>query len=384
MFLPSPSFLRRRAIPALALCALAAPVPAAHAAFPGTNGPIAYSSGGSILSIPFAGGTATPLSSSGVDFGPAASFDGAKVAYVVNRDIWTMNVNGTGKKQVTTDGSFNADPAWSPDGKKIVYSGGKDGNAELYAIPAAGGVAKRLTFTTDHDERSPSWSPDGTKIVYERTGCEISHGGGACVYVMPAAGGTGVNLTPENRVTGCESQPGYYFNGASREPNWSPDGKRIVFAGPLLCSISALGTDVWVMNADGSGKTDLTRDDGTNDRQPVFSPDGKQIAFMSDRSKTGTSIYRMPSAAPGAITRVTTGNNERLPDWAPVKKLCVVPTVTGLTVAAATTKLQAAGCTRGVVTYQAGTPTGVVLSQSRAAGAKLAYGSKVDLVVSSS
>jgi Tol biopolymer transport system component len=382
MPLPSRSSLRRRTILVLtAVCALAAPA-AANAAFPGVNGPIAFSSGGSIFSIPPAGGTATPLSSSGVDFGPAASFDGAKIAYVVNRDIWVMNVNGTAKRQVTFDGNFNSDPAWSPDGKKIVYSGGAAGNPELYVIPAAGGVAKRLTTTTDHDERGPSWSPDGTKIVYERSGCEVSHGGGACVYVMPATGGTAVNLTPEDHVAGCESQPGYYFNGASREPNWSPDGARIVFTGPLLCSVSALGTDIWTMNADGSGKVDLTADNGTNDRQPVFSPDGTKIAFMSDRSKTGTSIYTMPSAAPGAVQRVTMGNSDRLPDWAPVKKVCVVPSVTSLTLAAATTKLKAAGCALGVVTYQAGTPTGVVLSQSKAAGAKAAYNAKVNVVVS--
>src|SRR4051794_19519411 len=105
MPLPSlSSSLRRRALPALAaLCTLAAPA-AASAAFPGANGPVVYSGGGSIFSVPAGGGAAATLSSSGIDFGPAVSPDGARVAYVVNRDIWVMAINGANKKVVTTDG----------------------------------------------------------------------------------------------------------------------------------------------------------------------------------------------------------------------------------------------------------------------------------------
>jgi TolB protein len=306
---------RRRALPVLAtVCALAVPA-AASAAFPGVNGSIAFDRGGSIMLLP-AGGAAAALTPPGIDFAPAVSPSGKQVAYVYNRNVWVVNTDGTGKKQVTTDGYDNSDPAWSPDGTKVVYSGMKDGNPELYVKAVAGGTVTRLTKTPTFEERDPAFSPDGKKIAYDRGGCATDATPGPCVYVMNANGTSPVNLTPENTVPGCATSPGYYFNGNSKEPTWSPDGKKIAFVGPVVCTVTSIGSDVWVMDAaDGRNKKDLTRDVATNDRQPAFSPDGTLIAFMSDRSKTGLNIFTMKAADGTSVKRVTTGNNDRRPDW---------------------------------------------------------------------
>ena len=353
-------------------CALAVPA-SASAAFPGADGPILFDHDGGILSAP-----QHTISHGGYDWGATGSPDGSKIAYVVNRDIYVMNADGTAKRQLTTDGAYNSDPSFSPDGKKVVFAGGADGGSELYAVPTAGGTPTRLTFTPDHDEHNPAYSPDGTRIAYDRTGCEQSHGGGSCVYVMPAAGGAGVNLTPEDALAECPNQPGYYFDGATREPSWSPDGSKIAFSGPLICTISSIGSDVWVMNADGSGKVDLTRDDATNDRDPQFSPTGSSIAFLSDRDNTQR-IYRM-GAAGGGITAVSdaSGFRDANPDWMPAPAACNVTPLKGETKPQAAAALATMGCKLGKVARKAAKgKAGRVVAQAKPAGKRLPLGAKV-------
>src|SRR5215204_4412149 len=105
-----------------------------------------------------------------------ANFPGkpAKIAYA-GRDapngdyeIYTINPNGGGKKQLTDNSTNDIEPAYSPSGKKIVYSGqdAPNGDYEIYTINAGGGGKKQLTdnSTTDYE---PSYSPSGKKIVYE-------------------------------------------------------------------------------------------------------------------------------------------------------------------------------------------------------------------------
>ncbi len=73
--------------------------------------------------------------------------------------------------------------------------------------------------------------------------------------------------------------------GSKHYPEWSPDGRRLLFVAP-----GQVGTDVWVMNADGSGVTNLTQYEG-DDTQPVWSPDGARIAFTSARNGNPAQIF---------------------------------------------------------------------------------------------
>src|SRR4051794_1133829 len=130
---------RLRAVAAVtALCALAVPA-SAGAAFPGTNGPIALGANGGILSVASTGGPLTPLTPPGIDYAPAASPDGLHIAFARGRDIWVMNADGSGQHAITTDGYSNADPAWSPDGTKLVYASTISGSYDLWSKPVAGG-----------------------------------------------------------------------------------------------------------------------------------------------------------------------------------------------------------------------------------------------------
>lgn len=168
------------------------------------------------------------------------SFDGTKIVWesqfaccvIANREIHTMNADGSSNVRLTNNAIWDGWPSWSPDGAWIVYSSGEPG--DIYRMDASGGNVTRLTNNAAWDDRA-IYSPDGTKIVF----CTDRDGPWE-VYVMQADG------TQQTRLTVSPA-------GGSRYPNWSPDGQRIVFA-----SDRAGTWDLYLMNADGSGVTQLT------------------------------------------------------------------------------------------------------------------------------
>jgi Tol biopolymer transport system component len=121
---------------------------------------------------------------------------------------------------------------------------------ELYVVNADGSGQRRLTSISSLE--TPSWSPDGRRIAFRKQGRE------AGIYVV-STDGSGVR-----RLTGQWS-----FGAA-----WSPDGRRIAF-----WSARDGNGEVYVMNADGSGQLNLTRNPRW-ERSPIWSPDGRKIAFL--------------------------------------------------------------------------------------------------------
>jgi hypothetical protein len=288
---------------------------------PGANGKIYFARSGSVWSMNPDGTGQTELlgnNDNNAENNPAVSPDGARIAYVfANNDIHVMNADGGGVKRITTDRNTNQDPAWSPDNKKIVFSRkGLQNRQDLFVVNSDGTGLRNLTNTKDISEEDPAWSPDGSQIAYTAVGCD--KGGGRCVFVM-AANGTqrGENLTYEPSLPGCESTHWGHL-GRSSEPHWSPDKSqdgvyKIVFTSTVTCP-NTRGSDIWVMNADGKSKKNLTKDNGTSDGHPVFSPDYKQIAFQRDGD-----IYTMQvqdTTTKVNITK-TAGVTEETPHWGP-------------------------------------------------------------------
>jgi hypothetical protein len=133
------------------------------------------------------------------------------------------------------------------------------------------------------------------------------------------------------------------------------------------------------MNADGSAKSNLTHDDGTNDVEPAFSPDGTQIAFARNSHSGPTNVHVL---AGSSITQLTNGGNDRNPDWGVAPKHCVVPALKKATLADAKRRLPLMGCKLGTVTRKkTKAATGTVVAQAAKAGAVLKTGAKVDLTV---
>jgi Tol biopolymer transport system component len=222
------------------------------------------------------------------------SHDGRLIAYVDLRqegdeafdDLWVMQADGTGKVKVAEQ-AFNF--SWSPDGRLVYTSVADFGDVHLRIINADGSGDRRLTSRAAFQ---PAWSPDGSRIAFVTLG-------GKDIFLIDPDGGHEVNLT----------------QGLSEdeEPTWSPDGSRIAFTlGPIDQSLES---EIAVMNRDGGGRTVLTNHPGF-DFQPAWSPDGTKIVFTRSEASGDDEIYVM-NADGSAQTDVSRRPEtiETTPNW---------------------------------------------------------------------
>jgi WD40-like Beta Propeller Repeat len=287
---------------ALVLCA-----PPAHAAFPGTNGKIAFHTdrdGNNEIYLvnPGGGGLVRLTSNSASDSDPAWSPDGSQIVFVSNRDagnfeIYKMNADGTGQTRLTNNPAFDADPNWSPDGTQIVFTSDRDGNFEIYKMNADGTGQTRVTNNPAHDG-FPAWSPDGTKIAFQS-----DRDGNDEIYTMNADGTAQTNRT--NNLA------------SDTAPSWSPDGTQIAFA-----STRFNAGDIFSMNADGTSVADLSTFNppvGDAEHSPAWSPNGTLVAATF--AAPNDNLQAMSSLGQGGwypVDSAPSGKNDEAPDWQPL------------------------------------------------------------------
>jgi Tol biopolymer transport system component len=205
-----------------------------------------------------------------------------------NREIYVMNADGSGVRNLTTNPADDRDPAWSPDGGQIAFHSMRDGNGEIYVMNADGSNPRNLTNNPASDFH-PAWSPDGRQIAFYS-----DRSGDGEVWVMNADGSSPRNLT---------NSPGSDGGAA-----WSPDGRQIVFN-----SDRSGNSEIYIMNADGSDPRQLTNDPN-NDAWAAWSPDGRQITFASTR--TGSwDVYQMDLQGNNLRDLTNAGSNDWWPAW---------------------------------------------------------------------
>lgn len=200
-------------------------------------------------------------------------------------DIFTAKPDGTELRRLTSAPGYDAEATISRDGKKIVFTSMRNGDLDVYTMNADGSDVKQLTHELGYDGGA-FFSPDGKKIVYRaehpKTPEEIAdyksllaqgliRPGNLELWVMDADG------SHKRQVTS---------NGAANfAPFWFPDGKRIIFSSNMSDPKSGQAFDLYMINEDGTGLERITYHPDF-DAFPMFSSDGKKLVWASNRNNT--------------------------------------------------------------------------------------------------
>jgi Tol biopolymer transport system component len=237
---------------------------------------------------------------------PPTTGPSAKIAFVNQLPntggIYLMNPDGTEERQLTSMPIYTA-LRWSADRSKIVFDGGPTN--DVYVINADGTGERQLTNTfplqlrgrRNNEEQFPTISPDGSRIAFEADLVPITDFANSEIYVVNPDGTGLTNLT---------NKPGGDFR-----PAWSPDGSKIAYIG---------SNRLWVMNADGSGPVQISGDGFVEREAPTWSPDGRMLAFLvivgDIYNHTGYELHVISADGSGERS-IVTGNILSDPTWSP-------------------------------------------------------------------
>ena len=294
-----------------------------------------------------------------------------RIAFTSERDgnfeIYVMDADGKKQRRLSNNDFPDKNPAWSPDGRRIIFVSDRNKNIaeeegpimvdggiiigdmrkrpQIYVMDADGKNQRRLSneFVA---EWQPSWSPDGRRVVFTSSGAMDVAGGHWRIYVTDADGGNKQRLSkgavddyypawsPDGtRIAFVSIRDGrgnldiYVMDadGSNQhrltenpehewEPAWSPDSTRIAFTSSRLPDVVAANSDIYVMDADGKNRRKLTRNPSRN-TDPSWSPDGERIVFVSNRDGN-YEIYVMNADGARQVRRRTKeGSEDTDPTW---------------------------------------------------------------------
>jgi dipeptidyl aminopeptidase/acylaminoacyl peptidase len=252
--------------------------------------------------------------------------------------IWSMGIDGSNPRQLTSDEKGESSPGFSPDGKWISFISSKD--SQLYVMPAGGGEAKKLTNIST-GVSDPVWSPDGKWIAFSSDVYPECGGDDACnqkiadtwskgplkahsadsllyrhwtawkdgtrthIFLAGTATGDVRDLTPGNH-----DSPSFQLGGPLQY-DFSPDGKELVFVSNHDKEpASSTNNDLWLISlADANAQPrNITIPNRAYDGSPKYSPDGKYIAYrMQKQPGYESDLFRLAiyDRASGASTVLT-------------------------------------------------------------------------------
>lgn len=209
---------------------------------------------------------------------PALSPDGTRVSFSHQGDVWVAPVAEGLAVRLTAHDAYDGRPAFSPDGASLAFLSTRHGNTDVFVMPAAGGVAERLTWNSE-SEALHGWI-DGERLLIgaqrDRRYSRRDHG----AWVVHRDGRT----------------PAVLGDWAMQRPSVSADGRWLVYerghGEPNRRAYrGAANSDLWLADLESGEHRELTDFDG-NDLEPMFGPDAATIWFLSDRACAGNEAGR--------------------------------------------------------------------------------------------
>jgi TolB protein len=196
-------------------------------------------------------------------------------------DIFTARPDGSDLKELTNTPGYDAETTISRDGK-LVFTSMRDGDLDIYTMDANGKHVRRLTNELGYDG-GPFWSYDGKQIVYRayhpQTEKERSDYLGLLKQNLIRP--TTLEIWVMN-ADGSQKQQITHNGKANFGPYFFPDGKRVIFASNMD-DPRGRNFDLFKINLDGTSLERITFNE-TFDGFPMFSPDGKKLVFASNRN----------------------------------------------------------------------------------------------------
>lgn len=168
-------------------------------------------------------------------------------------EIALVGIDGRGLRPLRTGVIPSYEPEWSPDGRRLLFRGGR--TDDLYLIRPDGSGRRQLTRDSAH-EQAAAWSPDGARIAYQRWAPNTE----SSIWVLRPTTGASRQLTANALGAG--------------QPSWSPDGSQIAFVSAT--PQTGYEPELWLMNADGTNPRRLFPAlTGASD--PKWAPDGNRL-----------------------------------------------------------------------------------------------------------
>jgi Tol biopolymer transport system component len=201
-------------------------------------------------------------------------------------DIVIADLKGKVTRQLTKTPGYDAEATISPDGKKIIFTSTRNGDLDLYTMNLDGSDVRQITTELGYD--GGAWfSPDSKKIVWRASRPTTDED----VKIYKELYAQGLVMPTQMEVfianaDGSDAKQITRIGKANWAPNFTPDGKHIIFASNHEYE-RGFPFNLYLMNLDGSSVTKISHDGGF-DAFPAFSPDGKKFIFSSNRNNGGT------------------------------------------------------------------------------------------------
>ena len=235
-----------------------------------------------------------------VNLSPAWSPDGKWIVYTSyaarNPDLVMINTAGEKRQTLNRFAGLNAAPAWSPDMQKIAFVLSRDQNSEIYLLKKN----RKLQRLTRHYniDTSPTWSPDGKKIAFtsDRSGT-----GAPQIYIMDAVKGDSSTVT---RIS--------FGSSYNDNPSWSPNGDKIAYT-----SLVGGKFQISVYDFETHKSQIVTTDTGSSEK-PSWSPDGRFIVYR--KQVNGSSNIFIKRLGSDRVRQLTFSGKTHSPSWSPYLK----------------------------------------------------------------